>query len=673
MLERLAELIERREEWLMQRILNYAIKHGYSQYTSTLREPWRLSICGLSGPMVQTLRAGHRDLELHADHDDKGDAATQFGILEAQRHRERGIDIRMFLGLFKYYRQAYLDLVEMGGFENGDKARYRHFLERFFDRIEVGLCSEWVRVGEQGLVDELQRTNRRMTNEKNKYLTLFESLADPVILLDAQLRITNINQAAAMLFGFQHNRYYDIRPSTGADDKEEAALLGRQASEAIPWLAAELQTFVRAKDEQHEFDRSVQTLTGSRYFQVKLTAMLDVSRKYTGVIVYCSDITARKRMEQDLIRSQRLRAIGELASGISHNLNNVLTAILAPAMMLKRQQKDPQLQPQLEFIVAASQRAADLVRRFRDSINQQSASSCGAVCVNDVVANVVHLGCPRWKDEPAARGVKIDVVTQLQPCPQVKGTSVTLFEVLTSLCFNALEAMPAGGKITLSTAAADQEVILTVRDTGIGMDEETRNRIFEPFFSTKLTVGHGLGLATAYAEVTKWGGRIEVDSTPGKGSVFTLRLPVFGGGSRPQKAAPNASVEGGRLLVVEDDALVGKILRRLLEAKHELELFASGQAALNHFGAGAYQAAVIDLGLPNLPGDALARQLRGLDPALATVLITGWDLAPHDPRLTAFDFCLSKPFRDLAEVETVVGRAVALSGQRAFELAASSR
>lgn len=673
MLERFAELIERSEEWLVQRILEYAIEHGYSQYTSTLKEPWRLSICGLSEPLVRALRASLSDLELPAHEDYRRDPITQFGIVEAQRHRERGVDMRMFLGLFKYYRQTYMDLIDTVGFESDYQARCRRFLDRFFDRIEIGLCSEWARVGEQGRVEELQQTNRRMTNEKNKYMTLFESLADPVIVLDTQLRIINMNQAAATLFEVHHNRYYDTRLWTATDAPADMVFLGQEATAAIPWIAAELQVFVREQAEQCEFERTVQSLTETRYFQVKLTAMLDVSRKYTGVIVYCSDITVRKRMEQDLIRSQRLRAIGELASGISHNLNNVLTAVLGPAMMLKRQQKDPKFQAQLELIVTASRRAADLVRRFRHSINQETAAACGSISVNDVVAEVVRLGRPRWKDEPEARGINIEVIMELRPCPQVKATSAGLFDVVTSLCFNALDAMPTGGTMTLSTAATGNEVILAVRDTGVGMDEETRTRIFDPFFSTKLTVGHGLGLSTAYAEVTKWGGRIEVESTQGRGSVFLLRLPVFTENRHQQKTAVKAPVERGRLLVVEDDGLVGRMLKRLLETKHELQLFASGQAALKVFDAGTYQAAVIDLGLPTLPGDALARKLRAIDPALATVLITGWELALHDPRRIAFDFCLNKPFRDLAEVETVVDRAVALGGQRALERATSSR
>lgn len=671
MLERFATLIESREGWLMERILHYAIEHGYSRYSSTLKEPWRLSICGLSKPLIAALRAGQDDLALHADGDDSRDPAAVFGILEAQRHRERGVDMRLFLGLFKYYRQTYRDLLETAGFDSDEKSRCRHFLERFFDRIEIGLCSEWVRVGEQGLLEELQRTNRRMANEKNKYLTVFESLADPVIVLDEQLRITDINEAAATLFGVQHNRYGDTSVPTNMDAASKPVLLGREAAEAIPWLATELQTFTQAKEKRREFERAVQTSNGGCYLQVKLTAMRDVSRKYSGTIVYCTNISARKRMEQDFIRSQRLRAIGELASGISHNLNNVLTAVLTPAMMLKRQQRDPKFQAQIELIVAGSQRAADLVRQFRHSIDQQSAGGCGPVSVNEVVAEVVRIGQSRWKDEPQSRGITLEVVTELQPCPQVRATSAGLFDVITSLCFNALEAMPAGGTITLSTTATAQEVMLAVRDTGVGMDEETRTRIFEPFFSTKLTVGHGLGLSTAYAEITKWGGRIEVESAPDKGSVFSLHLPVFTDPGSLRKAFPKASGDRGRLLVVEDDALIGKLLRRLLATNHELELFASSQAALKHFDAGTYQAAVIDLGLPALPGDALARHLRGLDPALATVLITGWDLAPQDPRRTAFDFCLNKPFRDLAEVEAVVGRAVALGDQRACHRSAS--
>ncbi|HEX9206451.1 MAG TPA: PAS domain-containing protein, partial [Candidatus Deferrimicrobiaceae bacterium] len=200
-MQSLRDLIAEREAWLMRRVLDYARERGYTKYTSTLEEAWRASIAGLSAPLMGLLGENASPMELSPDEDFASDPLSAFGVLEARRHRERGIPLPMFLGLMKYYRQSYDDLVREAGFPREEEQAYRLAVSRFFDRVEVAFCSEWARTSGEARVAELSAVNRAMTNEKNKYLTLFESLPSPAVLLDREGRIDNANHAAAEILG----------------------------------------------------------------------------------------------------------------------------------------------------------------------------------------------------------------------------------------------------------------------------------------------------------------------------------------------------------------------------------------------------------------------------------------------------------------------------------------
>jgi PAS domain-containing protein len=191
----LAGLIATHENWLMNRVLGYAKERNYVKYTSTLVEAWRISIAGLSERLLSALETYNGVPELGPDEDYTQDPIASFGILEAQRHRARGVTLDMFLGLMKYYRQSYVDLVLQAGFEPEHQDHFRLLVDRFFDRIELGFCVEWTALSENEKTEELQVSNRDMANEKNKYLTIFQSLYDSVILLDRENQVENINQA----------------------------------------------------------------------------------------------------------------------------------------------------------------------------------------------------------------------------------------------------------------------------------------------------------------------------------------------------------------------------------------------------------------------------------------------------------------------------------------------
>jgi PAS domain S-box-containing protein len=385
--------------------------------------------------------------------------------------------------------------------------------------------------------------------------------------------------------------------------------------------------------------------------------------RITGVNM---DITERKQLEQDVIHLERMRVSGELAAGVSHNLNNMLTAVLGPAQILLRKSDDPQIRRESEAILTAGSRAADLVSRLNQAVRSHQEVSLGPVSLGEQIQEAIQMARPRWKDEPESRGVAVEVLTELAETPDVQGDPAELDDVILNLLLNAVQAMPDGGAITIATQAVDAGILLTVSDTGTGMDEETRRRIFEPFFTTKADIGSGLGLSTVHGTMSRWGGTIEVDSTVGEGTTFTLFFPAFTEPATPVETTETAAASGrsGRLMIVEDDEGICGLLDRLLSETHTIAVVRDGKEALDQFVSGRYDVALIDLGMPGLAGDQVAAQMRRLDPSLATVLITGWGLAQEDVRLRWFDLRIPKPFDDLDEVVSVVAQAVELHDSR---------
>jgi PAS domain S-box-containing protein len=383
------------------------------------------------------------------------------------------------------------------------------------------------------------------------------------------------------------------------------------------------------------------------------------------LVVIFDDVTERKQMEEELVRTQRLRASAELSAGVSHNLNNILTGILVPAQLLKLAADDPAVLREADEIITYGQRASDLVHRLHLSVSGIEEGEIGPVSVNEVIQEAIQTSRPRWKDEPESKGVGIDVGTQLGEIPPVAATRSRLHDVLTNLIFNAVDAMPEGGAITIETQQVDACVQLVFGDTGIGMDAETRKRLFEPFFTTKMDLGTGLGLSTVYNTVKQWDGTIDVASAPGKGTTFTLCLPVWVPTEIAEPVGNRiAPVRRGRLLVVDDDRGICAMLSRLLDSEHDVRTSTQGRQALDAFVSGTCDVVLIDLGMSGSSGDQIAKELRQKDPFVSLVLITGWELDRGDHRRRPFDFGIAKPFDDLDKIRSIVAQAIELRDER---------
>ena len=378
------------------------------------------------------------------------------------------------------------------------------------------------------------------------------------------------------------------------------------------------------------------------------------------------EITQRKQTEQELVRLERLRALGEMAAGVSHNLNNILTGVLGPAQILQMMTDDPQFLSHIDTIMRSGERATDLVARLHKAVRGSHTDKTGPVDVNRTVLEAVRAARPRWKDEMEARGIALEIITDLEEEVVIRGTPSGLHDIMLNLLFNAVDAMPEGGTIIIATRTIGENVQITVSDTGIGMNETTRRRVFEPFFTTKANVGTGLGLSTVYGSVTRWGGSIHVESKPGKGATFSMQLPVCRGPDVSEKEIATVHpTRQGKILIVEDEEIIRSLLSDMLSRNHEVQVAIDGRQAMERFLPGRYDVALIDLGMPEMPGDQVARKMKAVDPSIVTVLVTGWSVEETDPRLAEFDLRLQKPFVNLARVQDVVTRALEVHEVRA--------
>jgi len=311
--EELRTLLATNEEWLMERILRYATDHGYTAYTSTLVEAWRLSISGLSTALVNAALADPEPPEFAPNDDYAANPIAAFGVLEAHRHRKRGIAIGMFLGLFKYYRQTYLDLLDERIADPKKRLHYALFVTRCFDLFELALCQEWAETDVPMQIAEMQDANRHLANEKNRYLTLFESISDPAFLVDPQGKALHMNLAATNFLRIPLSPgelYYAEHLASEAPLGHNphlgiATIKGTPLSELLPWLGEQMDSFLLNNRTVMRLETNADCFGQERHFKVTLSKLLDISGKFSGAVAILNDVTTQKQTEYALIESEQ--------------------------------------------------------------------------------------------------------------------------------------------------------------------------------------------------------------------------------------------------------------------------------------------------------------------------------------------------------------------------------
>ncbi|HET9490895.1 MAG TPA: GAF domain-containing protein [Methylomirabilota bacterium] len=361
-------------------------------------------------------------------------------------------------------------------------------------------------------------------------------------------------------------------------------------------------------------------------------------------------LQAVEESQRRIVQGERLRALGEMAGGVAHDFNNVLAIIVGRAEVLLSETEDLDLQRQLNVIVKVALDAAQTVKRIQEFTRVRRARPFQQVTLHQLVEEIVEVTRSRWKDEAQSKGIRYEVVVEAGVTPVIAGDPSEIREALTNIIFNALDAMPEGGRLTLTTGVDEGRVFCAITDTGIGMSDDVRQRIFDPFFTTKGERGTGLGLSVVYGIIGRHNGEIDVQSRAGQGTTFTLRFPTGEPADRETVAAIGTAPlkSSGRILVIDDETDVGDVLRDLLTRDgHSVVVCHDAEAGLRQFQAEAFDLVITDLGMPEVSGWEVARQVKLARPETRVAMVTGWgdriDLAEAEAR--GVDFVVAKPFK----------------------------
>ncbi len=504
-------------------------------------------------------------------------------------------------------------------------------------------------------ISELRRAEEEGSKNRAFLASLADLAPDEIYTLDSEHRFTWMNQRAEEDSGLTRS-----------------VLLGQEFSMIVASESKDEATTAidcTLKGEQKQFELRTICADGRVRCMDAHTSPLWHDGRVTGVMVFMSDITEKKLAQERAARSDKLRALGELAAGVAHNLNNSLTVIQGRAqLLLMRSAENEAAKKSLEVITQAVGDCSQTLRRLLDFSRRNSSRHASAVDLSELVISSVEIARPKWQSESANRAGTIEVRLDAPKPVMAVGDSSELREVVLNLIFNAVDAMPQGGTIEIGTSAEGSTARFWVADSGSGMGAEVVARIFEPFYSTKGERGTGLGLSASHGIIENHGGDINVTSAPGKGTRFDVVLPLHE--AKPTSivvaASANAESKAARVLVVEDEENVRVLLNDAFRNEgHDVTEAATGAEALKRLDAGEFDLMICDLGLPELSGLHVARWVKDHRPELPVIIATGFAemIAEEDYKKARIDDVISKPYA----VADVLRRASTILAKHAAE------
>jgi len=360
-----------------------------------------------------------------------------------------------------------------------------------------------------------------------------------------------------------------------------------------------------------------------------------------------------KQAQDKIVQAEKLRAMGEMASGVAHDFNNVLAVVLGNIQLLLHQLdrlSPEEIREGLKVIERSSKDGAETIRRIQEFTGVRRDREFVTLSLNEIIAEVVNITQPRWRDQTQKKGIQVELTTQLGDISLIMGNPSELREVLTNIIFNAVDAMPKGGKLTITTQPQSEDwVEVRVADTGIGMTEEVKRRVFDPFFTSKGVTNSGLGMSVSYGIIKRHGGEILIESEPGKGTTFVIHLPTgYGEEEVVVKEAPrNKESRQARILVIDDEDAVRDVLSRILKTKgHQVVVASNGEEGIERFGSEPFDLVFTDLGMPKLSGWEVGKAIKRMNPTVPIAMITGWGVELDRGKLSenGIDLIVSKPF-----------------------------
>ncbi len=595
--QKLCELINNSEDWLLERLMFYVKDRGFGEYVPPLIESWRLALSGVSRSLVTGLNTLYPDFELNPDEDYSTDPISDFAKTESIRHRERGLTVEMFLCLLIYFKQIYQELILTSGFNDDFQKHSSRVIGRFFDRMILSVSREWTGYDQSRLITDLQDNNRAMTNEKNKYLAIFESHPHMVFILDDEFKIDNMNHAATVLFEdarLPGSHYYQLEKKNGSimpvlrvSNTEGSDNVHKMPSEDMfPWLTDDLHDFIERGDRVRSFERKVETGEGARYYMVNLSQPIDASGKLRGLILSLEDITGKKKAEEELRLAKdhaeaANRAKSIFLANMSHELRTPLNAILGFTEIMRESENMPAEEKEnCKIVHRSGEHLLGLINNVLDIAKIESGKteiSRTSFDIGDTVSEIVRMMGSR------AREKNLEITTLIaEDLPSfILTDKQKLRQILINLFGNAIKYTERGAiSLTVSKYTDEDNPVITfeIEDSGIGIHEDDLENVFTPFGQSRTNItrtGTGLGLTISkqYAELL--GGTISLESRVNSGSRFTLKIPLVTSEQEDHHSASGKfinvkSVAPGqpdyKILIVEDRIENWLLLQRIHES-----------------------------------------------------------------------------------------------------------
>lgn len=447
-----------------------------------------------------------------------------------------------------------------------------------------------------------QRLFKSVAKAKNEWETTFDSVSDGIVMVNEDHVVLRINQAAASLLG-------------GAVE----AFINRSCRDICPGFD-EMVTECRNQAPVSESDSvTTEYLTeDGRVLEVMTDNIFDAGGSISGSVYILRDVTEARRLRRQLVQSEKMVAVGELVSGVAHEINNPLTGVLGYAQLLAARDIDEKAKNDAEGIMREAERATRIVRQLlsfaRKHEPERSMTDVNAALMESVELKTYDM-----------RVNNISLETELdESLPETMADKYQLQQVFLNIISNAEQAMLGqheGGLLKISSRMADGSIRLAFADDGPGITEEIRNRVFDPFFTTKdVGKGTGLGLSVCYGVVEEHGGNIWVEPTSGGGATFVIELPVINEQAAPQKEVDKPDKEAvrpGKILLVDDEEGIRQALTRILrQAGHIVETADNGKTALAILKHDHFDCIVSDIKMPQMDGPTLHREAKLLDPRL---------------------------------------------------------
>ncbi len=490
----------------------------------------------------------------------------------------------------------------------------------------------------------------RLRRSEERYMDLFENSPDMYHLVNRDGTIVSCNQTEAGLLGYRKEDLvgHSILKLYPLDYHDHARTMLEQIFEKGRGVQGLEEQMVDSKGEL--IDVSVNT-----------SIIYNEEGRPVLMRVVARDITEKKKLEAKILHAQRIDSIGNLAGGISHDFNNILTSILGSTAIMKRKmKKTEQWYRFADIIETAAKRGAALTRQLL-TFARKGSIQFKPVVINDIVDETLHLF-----ERSIDKTIVVEKNLHDEACV-INGDDGQIQQAILNLLINARDAMPEGGSIWITTDTIDVDTKLTdamgeqrsgefvavsIRDEGIGMDRSVQQRIFEPFFTTKdQGKGTGLGLSVVYGVVNSHNGFITVRSEPGKGSEFTLCFPLLGGGSVLARGGKKQSLPRGKetVLVIDDEEHVGEVISGMLtNLGYEATVVRSGREAIAAYREGQrFAVIVLDMNMPEMGGRETFYRIKEIDPDVRVIVSTGYSNTSIEgtPLQHAIEGFLQKPYQ----------------------------